>query len=76
MMSFTSDGQLDPALIQERDKMYGTDTKQVSPRVPGWYSSCSGVCIDCYDAIMIMIMIAMEVCLLSCWDKACMYVLI
>lgn len=29
MMSFTSDGQLDPALIEERDKMYSIDTAKI-----------------------------------------------
>lgn len=29
MMSFTSDGQLDPALLKERDDLYSISTKEV-----------------------------------------------
>eukprot|EP00879_Flechtneria_rotunda_P000224 GHRR01000298.1.p1 GENE.GHRR01000298.1~~GHRR01000298.1.p1 ORF type:complete len:257 (+),score=68.82 GHRR01000298.1:291-1061(+) len=29
MMSFTADGQIDPALIEERDKMYGISTEKI-----------------------------------------------
>jgi len=29
MMSFTQDGQLDPALLKARDELFGIDTEQV-----------------------------------------------
>lgn len=36
MMSFTADGQLDPALLQERDKMFNLDTGMIRESRADW----------------------------------------
>lgn len=36
MMSFTADGQLDPALLEERDKMFGLSTSTIRESRAGW----------------------------------------
>lgn len=36
MMSFTADGQLDPALLAERDKMFGLDTSKIRESRADW----------------------------------------
>jgi hypothetical protein len=36
MMSFTTDGQLDPALLAERDRLLSTDTAAIRASRAGW----------------------------------------
>jgi hypothetical protein len=39
MMSFTADGQLDPALINERDKMFNISTTEIRESRADWLNT-------------------------------------